>query len=1181
MLPTGTALAATPAPAPSSAAPAQDPAPAPDPTTSAPEPSATTDPTPAPTVEPPPNPTPPSTTEACPALPLTPLGATGAPEGSVTLGANEETCFTVTAEQQGLHRVMRDGAANIHLTFFSGATQVSCERDEADEQLCPLSPGTYTVRVRNHAWADSLRFSVIPLTPGPSCPEIPGTGYDTAPATGPGTGRLGLVCHTFHASAGDRITTELRSGRNYLHHWITDDTGRRICPASSYDGLPGCILPQGAGGYRVIGDLSRATDPAAEYRLLVRRLSNPEGCTPITPTAYGTAAVQASPPSGCRSFTPQVSRRYEARSLDTNGWETHLDIYHQDGRSISCTLMNGCVLTAGVTYAFISDDLVELRDRASAEGCTEDLALSTLYHGTLTGLGETDCLTLPAPQGSSVVLRPDDAVHLSVLDATGREVCSYRDADEDSTCTLTGTAPHRLLVTSARTSAPTGAYRIRVDRADMPGDCRVLPSGDFTDDTPRADLTTGDGVFNDCLTIPAADHSARELLQLRRTAGERAAGLVVFDASGKWACSLRAEGSSAQELCGLAPGVAHTVFFQGHDAPATYALVRQDVTATAKGCPSGPAAPVGGPSLDGLPGPVDVSHCHQVTAAATDRLHLTLRGAGDTVRFVVYDANGVEVCTDSPEDCAPTGSTRYQAVVTPNAGTALPSHHIDALRIGTGTVPAPECVRLSDVSHGFGPLTDELSEQKSALCAVLPTAASDAFTLDFSSTGTYATWPKAWLYDIATGRNTCQKASGYWSPEYSCAPQGDTKASFPTTLVIGLPDRPTASTTPIRAEAGCIVAEGVCGLVPWTVTSVTPGTVGAGKITMTVTGTSLSSWTRVVVEEHDDPYAYFYGATSTTVSVAPDRRSMVVALDLTGAPVGHRLSLRVDSGRGVEYRPAPITITAPLASTGVPAITGTVVVGGKVTASPGPWSPVPDGYAYQWKADGVAISGATASTYTIPTALQGKQLTVTLTARKAGHPNATATTRPVVVKGVAPRPTTVPYMSGAVRVGGKVTAVVGAWSPTPTSYAYQWRANGVAISGATGSSYVPVPAVLGKKLTVTVTALRTGHLSGAYTTAGVAVALGLAPKATSAPYLTGTVRVGRTLTLNRGAWTPAPTSYAYQWYASGRAISGATRTTYTLTSAQRGLRITVRVTALRTGHTSGVAWTRATGAVAG
>ncbi|MFI1715328.1 hypothetical protein [Streptomyces litmocidini] len=61
------------------------------------------------------------------------------------------------------------------------------------------------------------------------------------------------------------------------------------------------------------------------------------------------------------------------------------------------------------------------------------------------------------------------------------------------------------------------------------------------------------------------------------------------------------------------------------------------------------------------------------------------------------------------------------------------------------------------------------------------------------------------------------------------------------------------------------------------------------------------------------------------------------------------------------------------------------------------------------------------------------------------------------------------------------TALLGPLLPTgtaPASYGYRWRANGVAIPGATGSSYVPVASVLGTKLTVAVTAPRTGHLSG-------------------------------------------------------------------------------------------------------
>ena len=50
----------------------------------------------------------------------------------------------------------------------------------------------------------------------------------------------------------------------------------------------------------------------------------------------------------------------------------------------------------------------------------------------------------------------------------------------------------------------------------------------------------------------------------------------------------------------------------------------------------------------------------------------------------------------------------------------------------------------------------------------------------------------------------------------------------------------------------------------------------------------------------------------------------------------------------------------------------------------------------------------------------------------------------------------VPYVSGTGVVGQTLSCTVGIWSYQPTSYSYAWQRAGVAISGATSSSYVLV-----------------------------------------------------------------------------------------------------------------------------
>jgi hypothetical protein len=74
-----------------------------------------------------------------------------------------------------------------------------------------------------------------------------------------------------------------------------------------------------------------------------------------------------------------------------------------------------------------------------------------------------------------------------------------------------------------------------------------------------------------------------------------------------------------------------------------------------------------------------------------------------------------------------------------------------------------------------------------------------------------------------------------------------------------------------------------------------------------------------------------------------------------------------------------------------------------------------------------------------------------------------------------------------------------------------------------------------------------------------------APVNTVLPAISGPPTVGQTINGSDGTWTNSPTSYAYQWFADGVAISGATANSYLLTTAEFNKFITFRVTATNAG----------------
>ncbi len=108
--------------------------------------------------------------------------------------------------------------------------------------------------------------------------------------------------------------------------------------------------------------------------------------------------------------------------------------------------------------------------------------------------------------------------------------------------------------------------------------------------------------------------------------------------------------------------------------------------------------------------------------------------------------------------------------------------------------------------------------------------------------------------------------------------------------------------------------------------------------------------------------------------------------------------------------------------------------------------------SYQWKKNGVSITGATSTAYTTPavtTADNGATFTVTVS-----NASGSVTSNPATLTVTSPSAlaiTTQP-LSKTVASGASVTFTVGATGGT-APYTYQWYRNSVAVSGATSASY--------------------------------------------------------------------------------------------------------------------------------
>ena len=257
---------------------------------------------------------------------------------------------------------------------------------------------------------------------------------------------------------------------------------------------------------------------------------------------------------------------------------------------------------------------------------------------------------------------------------------------------------------------------------------------------------------------------------------------------------------------------------------------------------------------------------------------------------------------------------------------------------------------------------------------------------------------------------------------------------------------------------------------------------------------------------------------------------------------------------------------APLVAA-VPTVTGTARIGEFLTAVPGAWGPAPVTLTYLWYSDGLSmrgLPGATSAVYRVRSADEGRALSVKVTGSKAGYTTVSRDSAATAAVALGKLVGATPTITGTAKVEQTLTAKPGTWAPTPDTLKYQWYRSGAAITGATAPTYKLSQADTGKKITVTTTGSRSAYIGLSMTsapTAAVATNLLTAPR----PLVTGTAKVGQTLTVKVGAWTPVVYLRTYQWKRNGLPIAGATDSSYEITARDVGKALSIAVTGRKSG----------------
>jgi hypothetical protein len=490
-------------------------------------------------------------------------------------------------------------------------------------------------------------------------------------------------------TSGEHLAVAFHSNSGEGMWSITDELGDQIC--SGFSGGGECQLSGPSNWYLSV--LAADGSSTFNYSLGARKLTNPEGCSPLpVPGIWSFSAgtiggtIEEGLAAHCYTFTRKLGESDSAywfqaiRSTGTLQPAWH--VYNPIGALVCGGVASGfnrCPLQESGQFTVTIEDSSESETGSYAlsakrltarEGCSSLSSLAfnaSPVEGSVAATGQVDCYSLSAgADGERLHVGLQTASGSSawtIVDGEGNEICSGAASAE---CELSGSSGWSVLVESSD-GRGNFEYSLAVRKLADPEGCASLGAPgawSFASAALVGSIESSLGARCYTFTRKQGEADGAYWFQSIRTTGLLQPQWHVYDPSGALVCGggpgVDVESCAIQEFGQFAVVVEDSSQAQ----TGSFELITKRLTEPS-GCASVASLGLSSASTEasiGVPGEID---CYSLSNAKDgQRLQIGLQSSSGTPMWAVVDGAGDRVCSGtSSGECRLSGSSGWSVLV--------------------------------------------------------------------------------------------------------------------------------------------------------------------------------------------------------------------------------------------------------------------------------------------------------------------------------------------------------------------------------------------------------------------------------------------------------------------------------------------------------------------------------------